>query len=312
MKQFFHLIAIIAIASISLFQGCSSQGGIDRRMYEGDINFICDETFANVLGQHVFVFTGSNPGAYINYTAATEPDALQALLDDSVRLIALSRKLTDSEKAHLLETHRLESRATHVAVDAIAFITNKENPDSVLTTNDIRRIMTGEVTEWKEIFPQSKLGKIQVIFDNRRSSTVRYVIDSISSPKPLYSGVAAVENNLQVVDEVSKRRNALGVIGAAWIDARDSVNVPVTHRVIPVRIKEHPDSTAYEPFQAYIARGNYPYFRSIYMIKTESYNGLSTGFTIFVAGQRGQKIFEKTNVSPARIEERIINVSNEF
>ena len=60
------------------------------------------------------------------------------------------------------------------------------------------------------------------------------------------------------------------------------------------------------------ASGDYPFFRSIYMIKTETYNGLCTGFTIFVAGQRGQKIFEKTNISPARIEERVVNVSDDF
>lgn len=48
------------------------------------------------------------------------------------------------------------------------------------------------------------------------------------------------------------------------------------------------------------------------MIKTETHNGLCTGFTIFVAGQRGQKIFEKTNISPARIEERVVNVSSDF
>ena len=48
------------------------------------------------------------------------------------------------------------------------------------------------------------------------------------------------------------------------------------------------------------------------MINTESHNGLCTGFTIFVAGQRGQKIFENSNISPARIEERVVNIKSEF
>ena len=311
MKHSVTFLIFAFITVICSLTGCSSQGGIDRRMYEGDIKFAYDETFADVFAQQVFVFTGTNPEAHITAMCSTEPDVVQALVDDSVRLIALSRQLTPNEKKLLLE-HQLESRSTHVAVDAIAFIVNKENPDSVLTTDDIRRIMTGEVTQWNQLYPDSDLGKIQVIFDNRYSSTVRYVIDSICSPAPLYSGVSAVENNLQVVSEVARRRNAIGVIGAAWINARDTLGVRVPRIVTPVRVKKTLESEPFGPFQAYIASGQYPYFRSIYMIKTESHNGLSTGFTIFVAGQRGQKIFEKTNVSPARIEERIVNVSSKF
>lgn len=300
-------ILMLLVALVS----CTPRVEVDHRMHEGNIDFCCDESYANVLAQQVFVFTRTNPGAFIDMTRCTERDALNALLEDSVRLITMTRRLTASEKNRILE-NQLNCNETHIAVDAIAFVVNKNNPDSILTVENIRSILTGEVTQWSELFPQSKLGKIQVIFDNRNSSTVRYAVDSICAPDALYNGVAAVDNTLQVVDEVSKRRNAIGVIGAGWINALDSAEVRVRDRVSPVRVKKTPDAKAFGPFQAYIASADYPYFRSIYMINTESNNGLCTGFTIFVAGQRGQKIFEKSNISPARIEERVINLKNEF
>lgn len=300
-------ILMLLVALVS----CTPRVEVDHRMHEGNIDFCCDESYANVLAQQVFVFTRTNPGAFIDMTRCTERDALNALLEDSVRLITMTRRLTASEKNRILE-NQLNCNETHIAVDAIAFVVNKNNPDSILTVENIRSILTGEVTQWSELFPQSKLGKIQVIFDNRNSSTVRYVVDSICAPDVLYNGVAAVDNTLQVVNEVSKRRNAIGVIGAGWINALDSAEVRVRDRVSPVRVKKTPDAKAFGPFQAYIASADYPYFRSIYMINTESNNGLCTGFTIFVAGQRGQKIFEKSNISPARIEERVINLKNEF
>lgn len=290
---------------------CTPRVEVDHRMHEGNIDFLCDASFANVLRQHVFVFTRSNPGAYIDMTTAGDRDVVQALLDDSVRLVAMTRRLTDAEKNRILQ-NQLNCNETQIAVDAVAFVVNKHNADSVLTVDDIRRILTGEATQWSDIFPGSKLGKIQVIFDNRNSSTVRYAIDSICAPAPLYNGVSAVENSLQVVDEVSKRRNAIGVMGAGWINALDSAQTPVRAYVSPVRVKKTPDAPAFGPFQAYIASADYPFFRSIYMINTESHNGLCTGFTIFVAGQRGQKIFEKSNISPARIEERVVNIKSEF
>ncbi len=300
-------ILMLLVALVS----CTPRVEVDHRMHEGNIDFCCDESYANVLAQQVFVFTRTNPGAFIDMTRCTERDALNALLEDSVRLITMTRRLTASEKNRILE-NQLNCNETHIAVDAIAFVVNKNNPDSILTVENIRSILTGEVTQWSELFPQSKLGKIQVIFDNRNSSTVRYAVDSICAPNALYNGVAAVDNTLQVVNEVSKRRNAIGVIGAGWINALDSAEVRVRDRVSPVRVKKTPDAKAFGPFQAYIASADYPYFRSIYMINTESNNGLCTGFTIFVAGQRGQKIFEKSNISPARIEERVINLKNEF
>lgn len=300
-------ILMLLVALVS----CTPRVEVDHRMHEGNIDFCCDESYANVLAQQVFVFTRTNPGAFIDMTRCTERDALNALLEDSVRLITMTRRLTASEKNRILE-NQLNCNETHIAVDAIAFVVNKNNPDSIFTVENIRRILTGEVTQWSELFPQSKLGKIQVIFDNRNSSTVRYAVDSICAPDALYNGVAAVDNTLQVVNEVSKRRNAIGVIGAGWINALDSAEVRVRDRVSPVRVKKTPDAKAFGPFQAYIASADYPYFRSIYMINTESNNGLCTGFTIFVAGQRGQKIFEKSNISPARIEERVINLKNEF
>ena len=300
-------ILMLLVALVS----CTPRVEVDHRMHEGNIDFCCDESYANVLAQQVFVFTRTNPGAFIDMTRCTERDALNALLEDSVRLITMTRRLTASEKNRILE-NQLNCNETHIAVDAIAFVVNKNNPDSILTVENIRSILTGEVTQWSELFPQSKLGKIQVIFDNRNSSTVRYAVDSICAPDALYNGVAAVDNTLQVVNEVSKRRNAIGVIGAGWINALDSAEVRVRDRVSPVRVKKSPDAKAFGPFQAYIASADYPYFRSIYMINTESNNGLCTGFTIFVAGQRGQKIFEKSNISPARIEERVINLKNEF
>ncbi len=306
MKHFLY----ISLLLISL-SACTPRVEVDHRMHEGNIDFCCDESYANIMAQQVYVFTRTNPGAFIDMTRCTEREALTALLDDSVRLITMTRKLSGAEKNKILE-NQLNYNETHIAVDAIAFVVNKNNPDSILTTEDIRRIFTGEVTQWSELFPESRLGKVQVIFDNRNSSLVRYVVDSICAPDELYNGVSAVENSLQVIEEVSKRRNAIGVIGASWINAVDSAQVRVRELVVPVRIKKSPDAPAFGPFQAYIASADYPYFRSIYMINTESNNGLCTGFTIFVAGQRGQKIFEKSNISPARIEERVVNLKDEF
>lgn len=313
MKRVLYISSIVALLAVTLSacSGCSFKVKTNEDMVSGDTDFYCDETFSNVLKQHVDVFESGND-ATIRMTALPEADVLDAVMSGDVRLAALSRPLTKTEQQKLQDEHKLVYNDTHVGVDAIAFVVNKANPDSVLTTHDIHRILTGEVTQWKELFPNSKLGEILVIFDNERSSTVRYAVDSICSPQALHSGVTAADSTLHLVSEVARRHNAIGVMGAAWVGSRDKEGNRIKNVVAPVRIKKSPDAQAFGPFQAFIVSAEYPYFRSIYMINTGGKTGLTTGFSIFVAGQRGQKIFEKTNISPARIHERELNIKSEF
>ena len=58
-------VSIFLVILLSL-AACSSQGGVDLRMYGGDHELLCDESFFTVLDHHVFVFKRSNPGASIS------------------------------------------------------------------------------------------------------------------------------------------------------------------------------------------------------------------------------------------------------
>ena len=49
----------------------------------------------------------------------------------------------------------------------------------VFNLKDIKRILTGKATKWSDIVKGSKRGDIEVIFDNTRSATTNYVVDSV-------------------------------------------------------------------------------------------------------------------------------------
>ena len=63
-------ILMLLVALVS----CTPRVEVDHRMHEGNIDFCCDESYANVLAQQVFVFTRTNPGAFIDMTRCTERD----------------------------------------------------------------------------------------------------------------------------------------------------------------------------------------------------------------------------------------------
>jgi phosphate transport system substrate-binding protein len=66
---------------------------------------------------------------------------------------------------------------------------------------------------------------------------------------------------------------------------------------------------AYQPYQAYLAQEVYPLTRYVYTISTEPRSGLVTGFSSFVNGPVGQKIFLKSGLVPARNPIRIVKFS---
>ena len=57
-----------------------------------------------------------------------------------------------------------------VGYDGIAFIINKSNLDSCITVTDVKRLLRGDVTKWNQIYPHSKNGNIEVVFDNKSIS----------------------------------------------------------------------------------------------------------------------------------------------
>ena len=105
-----------------------------------------------------------------------------SLLDLKTKTIVISRDLTQKEKDYL-ESQKKHPRSNMIAVDAIALIVNNDNPIEILSISEIRDILTGKITKWSDIEP-TKLGDIQVVFDDEGSSTVKYMRDSIMKGEP--------------------------------------------------------------------------------------------------------------------------------
>ncbi|MDO4488015.1 MAG: substrate-binding domain-containing protein, partial [Eubacteriales bacterium] len=50
-----------------------------------------------------------------------------------------------------METYGYKYELEEIATDALIFVVNKDNPVENLTTEQIRKIYTGEITNWKEV-----------------------------------------------------------------------------------------------------------------------------------------------------------------
>ena len=230
-------------------------------------------------------------------------------------MIVASRPLTDNETA-FLKQKKIFPRTNKIAVDAIALIVSPTSTDTLITINQIRDILTGKISRWDQINPSSTTGKIKVVFDNEKSGIVKYLVDSICGGKLDTANVFALEYNRDVIEYTCTHPGVLGFIGASWIsNANDSLHLSFHKKIKVVSVSDNsrPDTeNSYKPYQAYLVDRIYPLTRDIYIINTEPRNGLVTGFSSFVASDKGQRIILNSGVLPAIAPTRVINIRKEF
>jgi phosphate transport system substrate-binding protein len=235
-----------------------------------------------------------------------------------VWLAFTTRQLSPKEMDGL-KSKNFMPRVIPIGYDGLAIIVNNANPDTCITVRDFKRILSGEVTNWKDIYPNSKLGAIDVVFDNPKSSTVTWCVDSLLDGKPIQGSdnIGAVKKSAEVVDWVEKHENALGIIGSNWLnDRHDTTNVTFKKNVTVMKVSRVDSATvsnSWRPYQYYIYNGNYPLVRTIYAILNEPRSGVPSGFAHFCRLPKGQLIILRAGLLPvqADINRREVNVNTQ-
>lgn len=312
-KRDMNVIKYIALLCFTLFlAGCGNNSTKNKAQKDtptsGFIKIAADESLAPIVNAELEVFLATYLEAHIQPIFRGETEVIKKIISDSVHSIILARSLNKEEKDFFTQKN-LIPKETKIATDAIAFIVHKENPDSEFTPIQIQDIMKGKIIKWKQLNSKNPSDSIRIVFDNPNSSTARYVKEKFNENKELPKNCFAVSTNEEVMNYVEQHKNAIGVIGVNWISDIDDTQIQkFRKRFHVVGIISEKDKIAYQPYQSYIADGNYPYTREVYFISTEPHRGLGTGLGAFIASHRGQKIVQKAGLVPATMPVRVVEI----
>ncbi|TGE17229.1 phosphate ABC transporter substrate-binding protein, PhoT family [Hymenobacter elongatus] len=279
----------------------------------GAINISVDETFEPILKSQIDTFQKLYPAARVTAAYKPEEEVMRDLLANKARVAVLSRQLNPAEQAEF-ERLKIVPRTARLAVDGLAIVVHPSNPDSMLTVAQLRSIFMGNTQEWSQVSGKKGLGSINVVFDTNRSSTTRYVQDSLLQGKALTKRVFAAKSNPALLDYVATHPNTIGIVGVNWISDRDDKAVQgflKNVRIVSVSAQANPQKPDdyVQPYQAYLALKTYPLRREVYLISREARAGLGTGFASFSAGNKGQLIVLKSGLVPATGQMRIIDTN---
>lgn len=334
MKSLYKPFAFVVTAAI--LGGIFACTPIKKGEYaSGSGTIFCDEGFKNILQEEIEVFEYTYPQSSIIPFYVSEQQAIDTLLADGTNAIIVTKEFTQEQIKYMKSKYKRIIKQDPIAVDAVAFILNKDNPLSALSVDELKEIFNGKITTWSQL-AVNDTAKIKIVFDHAGSSTVSYLRDKFLPEGKTISEVAnayAQQSNAQVFDIVKNDKQALGVISVSWLgdDLSAAKKVPIDQRMndynnetdtvatnltTEVKIlkvsnpteKNDFDPVAYAPYQVYIHGGEYPLVRTVYFISAATGSTVMNTFFQFVRGFVGQKIISKTGILPYKLYPRVVQV----
>lgn len=319
MKKYTFYISIVGLLiAASAVLSCSNKkndrGGRTDTPTSGTITFYVDESFSPIIEEERKQFEYTYPKAHLKAVYTDQNTGMNQLMALKTCLLITSRDLTKGESA-MFSTKQTKSVSFPIGYDGVALIVNRNNTDTLITEAAARKIFSGEVTKWNQIYKHSSLGDIEVVFDNRASGTLFWVEDSLLGGKHItQKNIVAAKSSRGVIDYVKRTPNAIGVVGSNWIsDTRDSTNLTFLKDITVMSVSTQDEATksnSFKPYQYYLLNGYYPFCRTIYCIVVDPFRALPWSFSNYITGPIGQLIILKSGILPYRgdIQVRQVNI----
>lgn len=291
-----YIIFFLAIVFVvSCNQGNKSKE--EETILKGSASIYVDETLTPIIEEQVAVFENKYE-AKINLISKSESETINSLFNEKGAIAILSRNLTP-EELEIFKQRKINPKITPFGTDAVAFVANRNNKDSLIALKDVISFMQG-----------NSVSSIKgLVFDNFNSSTVRY-LKSLAGIKTIpEKDVFSFRTNDEVIKHVSENDGMIGVVGVNWLSQPKPDMQKYVDNVNTLSVKGLNGDNYYLPSQNNIAEKKYPLARDLYIINCQGYSGLGMGFASFVGGDIGQRIILKSGLLPVRIPTRKFTIT---
>ncbi len=175
---------------------------------------------------------------------------------------------------------------TQIGREAFVFFVEPDNPVTSLTSDQIRRIYSGEITNWKDVGGKNQAIKAFQRPQNSGSQTIMqyFMVDVPLKEPDTYEVVGAMGG---VVDEVAQYANEAGAFGYSFRYFVEDLMQENNVRVIAV--------DGIQPTIENIRNGSYPLTTGLCLItRKDDPNPNVQKMIDFILSEQGQEIIEKT------------------
>jgi phosphate transport system substrate-binding protein len=297
-SNFFMKISLklfTAAALLLIISSCtnSSKQAVTDTPSEGTIHISVEQSFKPFIDEQLKVFASSYPKANIIVHYKSEIECMKDLVEDSTRMVLVTRGLDKKEQEGFKTQLSFNPTFGILAYYAVAVIVHQQAKDTVFTMKDLQDRLIGK-----------KQGTV-VMDGTNLTGIVRFLKDSLAKNNTLGKNVMAAAGSQAVIEYVAAHPEAIGFVGMNWIgDTYDQKQAEYRKKVKTGLVEctlciekgyfSHPSPST-------ISQGQYSLSLPIYFILKENSPGLGSGFLNFMSLERGQLIFRRSFLVPAKM-----------
>lgn len=251
------------------------------------------------------------------------------LVNGKAGLCIVTREL-NSEENDFIKQNNLEIRKYVIATDAIGFVVNPGNPVSRVTSDDLKKIFSGEYKEWTEVKVKLESGKdpdeqnkdviqnmkgnenkIKLFIQRQNSGTNSFVKDSILAGLDYSKTAQICSTSVQMLEMVRQNKNAIGISNLSWLSKGNQDSLDAT--VKPLRISRIYSNGRRDDFrqlhQGLVYQKTYPYLRFVNLYCTDLISRINSAFISYLIKTKGQSIILENGLVPLTQPVRLIQLN---
>ena len=220
------IITLSGLLAAAMLTGCSGgdqtsqSSGTSQTSQQSTVSTDGSTSMEKVIGYLSESYMEDNKNVKVTYNPTGSGAGIQAASEGRCDIGLSSRDLKDDEKQTLTQTV--------VAIDGIAIIVNPQTKAEDLTVEQIGKIYTGEITNWKEVGGEDHP---IVLIGREAASGTRDGFESITKTKDKCKYTQELTSTGDVIQTVSGNENAIGYASLASV--KDSVKVLKVEGVTP-------------------------------------------------------------------------------
>ena len=236
-------------------------------------------------------FLGEDLTTAENNTKVTTTDyAWRNLIDGNADLLLVYEPSAETKK--IIDDSNVKLKITPIGRDALVFIVNDKNPVKNLTTENLKDIYSGKITNWKELGGEDvKIEAYQREFNSGSQTLFLKLLMKDTEPMnpPEKYKIFGMEGLIKEIASYNDSGNAIGF--SVYYYAKKMYAVPGL-RLINVDGIEPNDET--------IASGTYPYLNEYYLVIREDTPADSETMKLynFITSKAGTQAIKKAGYIP--------------
>ena len=219
--------ALSAVMALALLAGCGNQadnnssnndnggdaGDTPAASVSGTVSTDGSTSMEKVIGALSESYMAANKDVTVNYNPTGSGAGITAVQEGTCDIGLSSRALKDEEKAAGL-------KETVLAYDGIAIIVHPDNPVNDLSIEQIAKLYTGEITNWKDVGGSDAE---VVLIGREAASGTRDGFESITGTKDACKLDQELTSTGGVIEAVAGNPNAIGYASLSAVEGKNTV-----------------------------------------------------------------------------------------